>query len=1240
MRIDCEDLVRTFQGNGSPFEEFVHDLVVTIGRSCGIDPTDIDWDYRTNVQDGGRDLLVKVPNQRADKKFLPDRRSIWSIKSGDAGISPASLKKEIKNHPKVKAALQKGWSFIWCTIHPATVDQREAMREAADEVADELNVDRSLIGFRWPDQFHAEVNLYPNLIPVHLPHIGSVLADVLSLEQWGRELELADEWVRFGSRDDVVQRVSEHLLGRQSPNVLHVAGLSGIGKTRTVYEACRRAPELKGVFYFGQYGQVGFNLYRYLEEEGRHVCLVIDETPLDRVETVMGRLGDFADRIRVVTIGPAVRQPAITRDNILVLPEPDRDAGVFEVVRAAGSLLSEEVQRSIAEQSSHDLRLALLLVRASLRLPDFRGVPVVNIDGVWQRLMGLFAHEIGDPHEFRKFYEVLTSSIDVGMFDDVGGEIAALAAHFKHPLEHVRDAAVTSVRCGLGLRTRRFFEATPRALAARLFTERVWPRIQDVLEDFFLCLPERLARRFLERCHDCSGPVREEVMARLGDFFLRALSGEDVTVLASRPASRLFQSWAELDPGRGLNWLRQKVERAAPEQLLALEGGSDGSGGWRGRRQLVWLCQNLASFSEYFEPCEAILFRLALHETEPSIGNNSTAVWESLFWPALASTELSFDRRLPILLHRLQGATPEELPLVVSAAVGCIEHRVMGLPVPPRVVGGRIVPQPWRPRTWNEIGSYRRQAGSQVLETIAGLPEDRLPRALSLVAEHLGAFTDVGLLDRVRSLFRLDQLGDPLRRLVVAQVEKQIGFLREIGRENRPNFKFHQLEEWLAELSPPDLAARVRDLTAQKYWSFGLHDDREARYERLAEELVMSPETFRGLADWFDAPEVRSADSLGFYAGRRDKDARLADIIRDWLQTDRCRSVTLGYLNGTMVREGKLSEEWAAILDALSINRPELVSLATASADVSERGFDRLLRLLDSVPPPSSRFLQPLAFGSWLRAIGPRHRARAAEALVRLAGAGDPEAAEIGIDVILMWAHVDSKAIDSTLAALALDLVSQPFEPGSRRDFYKWREILLLLCPSYPRQVAALMVSRITEPRGWVGWGDPENVEVLARAATVSPSDVMEVVGEALLDRNRRTIFGVTVFHGLFEAIGLKYIVPWLERHSRGYLRWMARHFPSPYLDPTGRPVVPALTDWLFREHEGDNEAFEWFLMGCHSGGLWTRGEVNPDQKRQDMQPFLEHELRRVREWAEYQIRHEERNADFFRDLEDEGERR
>ncbi len=635
-----------------------------------------------------------------------------------------------------------------------------------------------------------------------------------------------------------------------------------------------------------------------------------------------------------------------------------------------------------------------------------------------------------------------------------------------------------------------------------------------------------------------------------------------------------------------------------------------------------------------------ILFRLALYETEPSIGNNSTVVWQSLFWPVLAGTEVAFNQRLPILLRRLRSANIEELPLILSAAFGCVEYRNLGLPAPPRVVGGRVVPPPWRPRTWGEIAALRREAGLQILDAINGLPGDCMPAALSVVAEHLRDFLGLGLLDHLRTLFRPDRVVEPLRHRLAAELEEWIAFLRETGQRDSAEPTLRPFEEWLAEWLPMDLAGQVRNLTAQDYWPTWNREERDGRYSYLADELIASPETFRSLADWFTATEARAADSLGLWLGRRDEYGRLSDIVRDWLQADCCRAVVIGYLQGIAAREGSLPDQWAATLNALAANQPEPVAIATGSADVSSRGFERVLGLLDRLPAPASRFLRPLAFSDWLWLLDAGQRTRAAEELVRLADAGDSTATAVGLDLIQMWAQVDPSAINPPLTGLALNLASRPLGNLHHRDLHPWKEVLRLLCPFYPRQVAELVVGRITEPSGSLMWDVDEGVEVLIRAAAVDPAAVMEAVGDAVLVRDRRVIFGVAVFEGLFEAIGLQHVTEWLERHGREHLRWLARHFPSPHLDETGQPVVPMLTEWLFRENESDNEAFSCFLMGRHSSGMISERDVDPARRAQQMRPFLGHDLRRVREWAEYEVQHEERMAKFFRDMDEEDERR
>jgi len=510
--------------------------------------------------------------------------------------------------------------------------------------------------------------------------------------------------VDFEDRGVLKSHIRDHLLARTGPNTLHIAGLSGIGKSRTVFEACRDDEELRGVFYVPTFPAFTRELQRYLEAPGRVAMVVIDEMPLNRLDGFIGQFEEFTDRLRFVTIGPAPRDGSrrSSYPNLLLLSEPRTDAGVVQVVRGAGHGLPDLVLESIAKISAHDLRLALLLVRATRQMPEYREVPIVDVEDIWQRVMSLFRAEIGDVERFRDHYEVLSSCIDVGREGEFRPELEFLAQYHRLAALDLDRSITMALRCGLGVETPYFFEPGPRALAAQLFQHRGWPALRPTLHDFLRAMPtERLRRRFIERCQECAGEVRREAEHSLGLFFQRDLGDGDLLRLADRDRSRVFQAWAELDPQNGIRWLRRAVSRARHEDLASLDGRPDGSGGWRGRRQVVWLCEHLACFAEHFFDCEEILFRLAQVETEPSIANNSVETWRAMFRPVLSNTEVAFSSRLDLLLGRLRRATAEELPLVLSGAMGILALRI-GRVEPPRVVGGRIVPAEWRPSSHQE----------------------------------------------------------------------------------------------------------------------------------------------------------------------------------------------------------------------------------------------------------------------------------------------------------------------------------------------------------------------------------------------------------------------------------------------------------------------------------------------------------------------------------------------------------
>ena len=1258
MRATAQDLIDELGGRGGvPFQHFIYELVVAEARHCGVSIGRIRYDHRVNIGDGGRDIIVEARHRRR-QRFLPQVPSIWSVKAGADGVEPATLRREIRDpgHTELQEHLKQGHKYVWCALQDLSQGDRDAMSEAARELAEERGFKPEQIEFRWNEALSAQLNEYPNLIAIHLPRLATQLRGLHALREWERvdSAGFAVPWVNFGGRTALAERITAHLLGREGPNVLHLAGFSGIGKTRTVLEACRipthqdkrgrDVQELLGVFYLPRFTDLSPEIWRYLEDEGRHVQLVIDEVPLADLDGLISRLAPLAERVRVVTIGPALRMDAgrrLSDPNVLLLPEPDTEAGVLAVARAAGEGLPEPVLRSIAEASAHDLRLALLLVRATRRSGEFHNAPVVDTDGIWRRLMSVFGAELGDTAHFRSHYEALTSCIDVGHAGHFAEELAYVADYFQIPLRDLERSVDVAGQCGLGNVTPSFFEAVPRALAAQVFQDWVWRRVRADLARFHGGMPERLQRRFLERCQECRGQVREEVQRILGDYFLAGLAGGDITQLSEREPSRLFQAWAEFDPGRGLVWLREAARHATPDQLASLDGYPDGSGGWRGRRQLVWLCQNLASFAEYFNDCEEILFRFAQTETEEGIGNNSTRVWQSLFEPRLAHTEVPFAERWPRLLDRLRAATPDTLPLILGAAFEGISPMPSGQPYPPRVVGGRVVPERWRPENPEQLHGLWLWAARQLLGVIRDLPEPVQEPALAGVVDQLGSFLRLGLLEEVRGLLAGERLTERLRRALLAAIDQWTAFDRELaerGEEPR-GVTTELLSRWRADLAPPDLPTRVRDVTAQDYWAIERSSPGTPVYAELAADLLHQPGQLADLADWFDGQEVKSEGALGYALGRQDGGGVLAPVIEGWLAAGRCAGLVAEYLRGVANAAAGLPDRWVQQLDRLAGLQPAAVAQATLSADVSERGLQRLMRVLGDLPAPASRFLRPLAYRHWSDALGVGQRTELLEAIHTLMEAGDPWATSVGLQLVAVWYHEEGSALDPLLASPLLALVTGLLTHSGRVGGYEWELAVRRLGPHRPGEVAEVLATVLTTMSPWLRPLQDESVAALVELARTEPRLVMEAVGRCLLDPERRVFFGLLVCRGLFEAIGLPVVEAWVTGHGAENVRWIARHLASPYLGEHGHPVVPPLTRWVLEAHEDDDRAFQAFCAGRHSFEFRSAPQEGHEEVRRQLEPFLHHELRRVREWAEYELHDHDWRVSLHAQLDDESER-
>jgi hypothetical protein len=818
------DELLSLVGHGGEFEELLYDLVVAEASRCGIRPSDIIWDPRPNVGDGGRDIKILTGHNIPNHPFIPQRPSIWSAKSGEDGLKPSKLEDEITapNHPKIREHLRNGNPYVWCALPAAKHDPKEAMKQKVKAIAAEGPFfDPKQVEFRWESDLCSILNNYPGIIAKHFPKIARRMEGILTLRDWEREdrTGFAVPWVDFSARSQIRDEIRKHLRSRSGPNVLHIAGLSGIGKTRTVLEACRGERDLSTVLYIRRYDEFSAGFLRHLRDNPVRVVVVVDEVQLVEVHPFISRVQDFEQRLRFVTIGPAHRGDR-DQGQIRILRVPETESGVLEVIRQIESELPDAVLASIAQFAAHDLRLALLLVEASRQEGEYRELPRPDGERIWKWINALYRKNLSHPEVFEANYRYLTVAVDIGVSEELRPEVEYLSNRLCGNPTQLDKVIPDAVKCGLGLQAATFFEALPRALAIHLFCKHVWPSLAFNIGEFLSNMPtDRLLRRFIERCQECpQGPEREQMEAAITLFFQRALGNPNLGQLVDRPISRLFQTWAELNPALGLGWLRCAIEQATDDDLAAFDGENDFSGGWRGRRQIVSLCVNLASFAEHFWECEHILFRLAQVETEPAILNNSTGVWRSLFLPGLGATEVPFPERADGLLKRLKAATTTTFSLVAGAVTEALTAQ-LGLPLPPSVVGGRLVPERWRPKSIQELRSERRDLALRTRELICSMQSQLQSIALVWIIDNFSILFSWLSVDELKAVLAPANEDEEMRRLLRRAINSHIDHRFRRQEHSLQNDEvLQQLRAWNRELAPVDLPGRIRELTAKQPW--------------------------------------------------------------------------------------------------------------------------------------------------------------------------------------------------------------------------------------------------------------------------------------------------------------------------------------------------------------------------------------------------------------------------------------
>ena len=258
--------------------------------------------------DGGQDGLVNWSQGPFRTDYFPDQYNCFQVKKGS--VTPGECKKEICNKngnlkPAVQNVIKNKGAYILCSAHPVSGVHLKAREEAIqEEIRDKGdNPDPIKIKFYDANKIVDWLNSFPPLAVWFLKEVClRTIRPWISWEEWSREDP--DYRSEFMCHSDLEKKKHNiyNLLSKPGKAV-HLAGVSGVGKTRLALESFRPDQQLD-LSYLVLYGSAkGLTKYNLRELKTFRAILIIDDCSLDEAEVFHQIALREDSHLSILTIG-------------------------------------------------------------------------------------------------------------------------------------------------------------------------------------------------------------------------------------------------------------------------------------------------------------------------------------------------------------------------------------------------------------------------------------------------------------------------------------------------------------------------------------------------------------------------------------------------------------------------------------------------------------------------------------------------------------------------------------------------------------------------------------------------------------------------------------------------------------------------------------------------------------------------------------------------------------------------
>lgn len=914
--------------------------------------------------DGGLDGYIgcEIPE---DHPWLPSGRSGWQFKAvrdfsaTDAGKEVIN-KAETDIKPRIKKLLERGEAYILVVggkdYNPQQLEDRE---KKLREVFKDKDFPDSRVKVNSSSQIAEWVNQSPSVVA----HLRQDRANFKDIEEWKKSLRVIKEPKEFvpdAKREEMIQSIRDAITSnhnRERSTIIRLVGLTGIGKTRLIYETLTTEELKEHVLYTeAPYNLPTSRFNEVARNEDITAIFVIDECPHDRYVELAKEVEEIGGRITLITLDYDIDRSRDPNDMHIILEKLD-DAALNKLIVLTVPGLSEMARRKIVDFSEGYPKIAVLLSEYFSSHSDILSPDTLSklmMDDLFDKMIEGRSREHSENATIKKVLTMIALFKRLGWDNELSEQGKKACELLGIEWMDARHILKEQNERGLVIRRGRYRYISPLPLAIYLASN--WWRAMDESTwlDFYEKLPDLETKRsFLERLTDLS---YSEYAKKV---FKKKFVEFDYELLDSEIGSGIFLGLAKADHLLAIETLERILGPLQKENLLEFEAG---------RSSIVWALEKIAWWPDTFHRAVRLLLKLADAENE-SWSNNASGVFSQLFQTFWGGTAVPAWERHCILEEALNSGnrSSQKLALKGLEAAFNLRHATKGFRGEEQ---GIVIPPPeWNPRSREDLRKSVLSALS-ILDKAMDIGDSEIQaEAARIFLFQIRILLSHGFNEEVMErLPRIKTKFPELEKELIETVEEVIHF----DSEKLQKEVIEEVRKFRDKLVVSDFKGLMRRYVKSRLLVDELEESRE-KVDRIVEELVEEsvkvPEELNKELNWLVTPEAENGYRFGRILGKLDRDYYWLGIILQAVKDSENPSVYFfgGYLSSIKLRDEDL---WETTLNRCYNDetlKKFLLEIIWQS-EASDNAVKLIIRMLkDQVIKPQE--IKLLTYGAWFRGV-------------------------------------------------------------------------------------------------------------------------------------------------------------------------------------------------------------------------------------------------------------------------------